>query len=196
MKVKKTIEIAFGCSLFILSVVASIVESDLFSSIIYSIVIPSFLLTITSFINKIIEQCRTNSAAIAKVFAENGALHSKKGEAILSLDKITSKDAQELEKEIFASTESLKSAVSYQQMETFFGRTIKVLSVANVVIYTLLFLSMILSPYIMQWLANVNLNCITLWSLTILYIDSELGKELCTFCFSSIARLFIGKKRK
>ena len=60
-------------------------------------------------------------------------------------------------------------------------------------VYVLLFMSMILSPYIARALANMNLNCITLWSLTILYIDSELKHEITAKSFNMLVKHFVKK---
>ena len=52
--------------------------------------------------------------------------------------------------------------------------------------YVLLILSLSLSPYIAKWLSVVDLNCITMWSLTLLYITLELKTDVCAWVFNKL----------
>lgn len=191
MKNKKTIQVAFALTLLLLSIISIFNYSEVFDNIVRAVVIPSFFLSLISFINGIIAQCRTNAAAIAKVYAENGELHAKRGEELRSLTEHTEESMYELTMEVNASVERLKSALSYSQMDKSCEKVISVLTFCNIAAYTLLFLSMVLSPYIVSLLSDINLNCLTLWSLTILYFDTELKQDLCAKCFSLIARHYL-----
>ena len=60
--------------------------------------------------------------------------------------------------------------------------------------YTLLFVSLIFSPYFHGWISNINLNSLTLWSLTLLYITLELKAEFIARTYDFVYK--ICKKRK
>jgi len=66
------------------------------------------------------------------------------------------------------------------------------LCVIYVFSYALFFLSIILAPQIILLFENVNVNCISLWSLTILFVNNELKPELCEFIFTKIKKYING----
>ena len=54
---KKGIQVAFAITLIIISIIATIWQTELLGNIIYAVVIPSFLLSIISFVAEIAEKC-------------------------------------------------------------------------------------------------------------------------------------------
>ena len=48
IKMKKCVEKAFACALIVISIVGSFVQTELIDSIIYVIIIPSFILSLVS----------------------------------------------------------------------------------------------------------------------------------------------------
>ena len=174
-----------------------VIHSEVFGNIIAAIIIPSFLLTLISFVDTVIAKCKLNAEAIAKVFQENGELHAKKSEEMIA-DKAyqTEEEIKKIKLELDVTNHSYESALSYSELKDFFERCQKVLSKVNLATYTLLFLSMVLSPYIVKFLSGIELNCLTLWSLTVLYVDTELKPELCAKCFAFLAQRHLKKRDK
>ena len=174
-----------------------VIYSEIFSNIIAAIIVPSFLLTLISFIDTIIAKCKVNAEAIAKVYQENGELHAQKGGAMIA-DKAyqTEEELKMLKLELDISNHSYENAINYSELRDFLAKCQTILSNVNLATYTLLFLSMVLSPYIVQILSGVDLNSLTLWSLAVLYIDTELKPELCAKCFSFLAKRHLKKRRK
>lgn len=192
---KKSVQIAFAITLVILSILATCINAELLSNIVLGIVIPSFLLTIISFIEAIISKCKTNAVDFAKTYRECADLHFKLTKELL--EKPQSKEnAQKIEEEQNEAEQKLHECFDYIAMAEAMNKLLSFLKYANLIAYILLFLSMILSPYIVRILAKINLNCITLWSLTILYVDIELKTEMTAKMFTLFFKHYSKKSSK
>lgn len=194
---KKTVQIAFAFTLVILSILSMVIHVEIFRNIIAAIIIPSFLLSLISFIDTIIVKCKLTTEAILKEFHESEGLNIIKGE-----DKIAGKTFQtedeirRLKHELDIITNSNESALGYSELTVFLEICQEVLEKINLATYTLLFIAMVLSPYIVKLLSSVDLNCLTLWSLTVLYVNTELQSELSVQCFKLIARHHLKRREK
>lgn len=192
---KKGVQIAFAITLVILSIMATCINAELLSNIVLGIVIPSFLLTIISFIEAIISKCKTNAVDIAKTYGECADLHFKLTKELLNKPQ-SEENIQKIEEEQKEGTQKLHECLDYIAMAEAMKKFLSFLKYANLIAYVLLFLSMILSPYIVRILAKINLNCITLWSLTIFYVDIELKSEMTAKIFSLFCKHYSKKTSK
>ena len=62
----KTTQIAFAIVLLILSVASTITDGKIITNIIFSVVVPSFILSVISFIDEIMELCEQAASEISK----------------------------------------------------------------------------------------------------------------------------------
>ncbi len=195
---KKSVEKAFAIALIILSIIGTIWKTDLISSIIYSVVIPSFILSLISFVSEISEKCQTDAEKTADTTKRLSDLEEEMVNKDIQLYAKGKYETPYVEgvipDEIFQrqkdSNEHLEESIVYTQMAIFCIKCKKTCDKLIVFGYVLLFISLCLSPYFENILSNINLNCITLWSLTLLYITLELKSELCAKTFNFIYRKY------
>ena len=190
---KKTVQIAFAVALVVLSILSTVFNTELLGNVVLGIVIPSFLLTLISFIDAIIIKCKENAKKFVTALNESADAHVQKAGHLLK-QPTTEDIAQKIEAEIKISAERYDTSKDYAQMTNALEKCELVLKYCNLIAYVLLFLSMILSPYIVSILSKVNLNCITLWSLTILYVESELKPEIMAKSFDLLIKHFVHHK--
>ena len=183
---KKTVQVAFGISLFVLSVIGTVWPSETIGSIIYAIILPSFIFSIISFISGISETCgeiahstfekayKTASQSHDKVQKDMEAYEAGEYTTPYSPDIVP----YEIYNELVKSTEFMKVSAITKEMETIFDRYKKRCDRVNLGCYIFLFLSLMFSSKIAEWLSCVDLNCISLWSLTLLYFTLELKAEI------------------
>ena len=195
---KKGIQIAFAFTLIIISIIGSIWRTELLGNIIYSVVIPSFILSVISFVGEIADKCEQNTSRISKLLGENAELSAKLVEEkkksyedgtyhVPYIEGLVPNDIIDQQKETI---EYYKDATVYTNAHTFFLKCQLVCNKISIVGYILLFLSLILSPYVVKILSRIDLNCITLWSLTLLYLTIELKSEICSKVFDIIHKRF------
>lgn len=192
---KKKIQIAFAISLVFLSAVSTFVNTELFSNIVLGIAIPSFLLTVISFLDSIIAKCKGNSAEFADVLRRIADAELWISEHSSS-ESQTAENTQQISEESKSSPAHAKEYIAYETMRSTMEKYQTILEYATLVSYVMLFLSLILSPYLVRLLSKVNLNFITLWSLTILYVDAELKYEVTSKSFDLLVRHFVKNNRR
>ena len=176
-----------------MNILSTVFNTELLSNIVLGIIIPSFILTLISFIDAIIIKCKENAKKF--VTALNGSADAHAQKAGYLLKQPTTEDiTQTIEAEIKISTERYDASKDYAQMADALDKCERILKCCNLIAYVLLFLSMILSPYIVGVLCKINLNCITLWSLTILYVESELKPEIMAKSFDLLIKHFVHHK--
>ena len=188
---KKGIQVAFAITLVLISIIATFWKSELLGNIIYAVVIPSFLLSIISFVAEIAEMCEGNAKKGSTLAEENADLANNLAEELAENHEkenfycpyAAEQTLKEIEEQYKKSIEQYKAACAYKDVRIFFLRCKSVCQSISVVGYVLLFLSLILSPYAVKLISALDLNCITLWSLTILYFTLELKSEICAKIF-------------
>ena len=189
---KKGVQIAFAIALVILAIICTAYpEADLMASIVYAVVVPSFILSVISFVAEISDICEAKAGNRAKTARETAEL----AEEVVQLGmenyragihevpyvegRVPTKLIETQEK----CAEFYGMASASMDVRTFFVRLKRKCDIIAIGGYVILFLSLSLSPYIARWLSAVNLNCITLWSLALLYITLELKTEICERIF-------------
>lgn len=192
---KRPIQIAFAISLVLLSIVSTIFpENELMVNIVCSVVVPSFILSFMSFVSEISAYCdnvasrRANTAKEAADLAEEtialGMENYKAGiyEIPYEEGRVPTKFI-EWQKQCIEFSNIATASVKVKQ---FLLKANKVCNYIVIAGYVLLFTSLFLSPYIVRLLSAVNLNCITLWSLTLLYVSLELKSEISYKIFCTL----------
>lgn len=198
---KKEIQVAFAIALVLISIIATFWKSELLGNIIYAVVIPSFLLSIISFVAEIAERCESNAkegsalaeenAGLADNLAEELVKNCEKGSAFCSY--AAEQTLKEIEEQYKKSIEHYKVACAYKDVRIFFLRCQAACQTISIFGYVFLFLSLILSPYVVKMLSVLDLNCITLWSLTLLYFTLELKSEICARIFNTLYKKYLKK---
>lgn len=183
---KKTVQVAFGISLLVLSVIGTVWPSETIGSIIYAIILPSFIFSIISFVSEISEACgeiahstfekayKTASQSHDKVQKDMEAYEAGEYKTPYSPDIVPN----EIYNELVKSTELMKVSAITQEMKAIFDKYKKRCDKVNLGCYVFLFLSLMFSSQIAEWISYIDLNCISLWSLTLLYFTLELKAEI------------------
>lgn len=200
---KKTVQIAFAIALVILSIISTILQTDLIGNIIYAVVLPSFILSIISFVAEISEKCETDGEQLYNLSIRCADMSKEIAEINIKSkfetadSKLTVEEAitPEINEKLTQSNEYSMEALGYQKVRIFCVKCKKNCDRALIVGYVLLFLSLALSPYIAKWLSVINLNCITLWSLSLLYISLELKSEVCAKVFHWLSEKYIKRTK-
>lgn len=187
---KKNVQIAFAVALVILSILSIFAHSKLFDSIVLGVVIPSFILTIISFIDEVIQKCLIHARKLSDLLKKTADSASSLANTIAPNYK-TESEAQQILDLLNQENEYLKEALDYTKLANSLKKCSKLLAYINITAYTILFLSLVLSPYIVEILAGINLNSITLWSLAILYLSNELKPEITVKCFSLLTKHYV-----
>ena len=196
---KKTIQFAFAIALIILSVISTIWSTELIGNIIYAIVLPSFILSFISCVTEISEVCETNANKLTKLANENVKLTQEKIKIEMQSynrglhempyqEGFVPQKVMDQQEHCFAVS---KEALAYAKVDIFFLRCSKICNIINLFGYVLLILSLTLSPYVAQWLSRVNLNCITMWSLALLYVTLELKSTICAWAFDALTKKYL-----
>ena len=194
---KKTIQIAFAIVLVILSVASTFIDGNIMYNIILAVIVPSFVLTIISFIDEIIESCEINSNALSESCLEFSKEHLEEAkQQALEADGKDPSFSQKFNATLDLCKLMQRNSEGYSDAKDFFVKCRHALWVSSIIGYVFLFLSLIFSPYIVNWLSSINLNCLTLWSLTILFLSVELKPELAKKTFGLIAKHFLKKNRE
>ena len=201
---KKGIQVAFAITLIIISIIATIWQTELLENIIYAVVIPSFILSVISFVAEIADKCQTNAEKFASLTGDAADVAEQVVEAKMKNYKAGISDMPYVEglvpKEVtdfqLRAIKYYKEACGYKNLQTFFAKCQSVCHVVSVIGYVLMFLSLILSPYAVKLLSAVDLNCITLWSLTLLYFTLELKSEICAKLFNLLSKRYLKKAKK
>lgn len=200
---KKTVQIAFAIALVIISVISSIWQTDLIGNIIYAVVLPSFILSIISFIAEISEKCETDGEKLYNLSIRCADMSKEiaelkiKSKVETTDSKLTLEEAitPEINEKLTESNKYAAEALGYQKVRIFCLKCKRHCDRALIGGYVLLFLSLALSPYIAKWLSVINLNCITLWSLSLLYISLELKSEVCSKVFHWLSEKHIKRAK-
>ncbi|MBE6805157.1 MAG: hypothetical protein E7526_01340 [Ruminococcaceae bacterium] len=195
---KKGVEKAFAIALFIISIISTIFPTNHIESITYAVIVPSFILSLTSFISEISKKCQDDAEKIAEAAHKLSNLEHESADRDYTLYNEGKYSTQYIDgqvpKEIFDkmsdSLEHMRDAVIYKRMEIFFFKFKNICDKLVVLGYILLFISLCLSPYISHWLSVINLNCITLWSLTLLYVTLELKSDITSKLYMLIYKTF------
>ena len=201
---KKGIQIAFAITLIIISIIATIWQTELLGNIIYAVVIPSFLLSIISFVSEIAEKCEGNAKEGADLASKTADLSERLTKALMEnyeagisdLPYIEGRVPKQVTDQQLKTIEHYKEATAYKNVQTFFVKCKDVCQTISVIGYVLLFLSLILSPYAVKLLSVIDLNCITLWSLALLYFTLELKSEICAKIFDVLHKKYLKKVNK
>lgn len=189
---KKGLQIAFAITLVILAGICTVFpELQLMESIVYAVIIPSFVLTIISFVVEISTICEKKAGKRADSTEKAATLAGELADQIMEnyqagiyevpyVEGAVPKRVLEAQEEGLgfyrATTASLRVKLFFAKVKWYCDRIV-------VLGYVVLLLSLSLSPYIVQWLSVVNLDCITLWSLALLYITLEPKEEICIGIF-------------
>lgn len=201
---KKGVEKAFAIALLIISVISTIFPTSHIESITYAVIVPSFILSLTSFISEISKKCQDDAKKTSETIEKLSNLEKENADLKLSLYNegnyktpyVEGQIPQEIYKQNIDSLEHMKDSIIYKRMEIFFLKFKNICDKLIVLGYILLFISLCLSPYISRWLSVVNLNCITLWSLALLYITLELKSEISSKIYMSIYNAYKKKAKK
>lgn len=192
----KTTQIAFAIVLLILSVASTITDGKIITNIIFSVVVPSFILSVISFIDEIMELCEQAASEISKNCFElsDKQLEIAKNQAVETNG--TDPNFLKTFHAILDLSQSIHaSGNSYSAAKAIFEKYRNILWKSSVVGYVILFLSLIFSPYITEWLPQINLDCLTLWSLAMFYISLEFKPWLAKKIVIGVAQK-IKKKQK
>ena len=201
---KKGVEKAFAIALFIISLISTVFPTSHMESITYAVIVPSFILSLTSFISEISKKCQDDAEETAKMTHKLSNLEHEIADKDYALYNEGKYNLQYIEghvpKEIFDkmsnSVEHLRDSVIFKRMEIFFYKFKSFCDKLVVIGYVLLFISICLSPYISHWLSVIKLNWITLWSLTLLYVTLELKSEISSKLYMLIHKTFKKKAEK
>lgn len=182
---KKKIQWAFGITLLILSVIGTI-KPIATGGIVYSIIFPSFMFSIISFVSEISEACSGIAHdTFEKAYKTANQSHDKVQKDLAAYEAgeynipyITDAVPKEIYNELLKSKDFLRASAISQEMSIIFDRCIKRCDIVTLICYVLLFMSLIFATNIARWLAWVDLNCISLWSLTLLFFTLELKEEI------------------
>lgn len=189
---KKIVQIAFAITLIVLSLISTFVSTELINSIVLGIVVPSLLFSIITFIDSIAVKCKENATEFSSVLSKLAGTQLRLSGQLLE-ETQSEENAQRISELLKTSSSHTRESVDYARIANAMNKCQSLLKYIRLIVYVLLFLSMILSPYIALALSKINLNCITLWSLTILYIDSELKYEITAKSFDLLVKHFVKK---
>lgn len=201
---KKLFEIAFASALAILALMSTIWSSETIRNIIYAAIIPSFILSFLSLISEISEICEKDSE---KNYSSEKAISDKAN--ILAKEKIKYYKAglytepyiegelpQDIRKALDEGIEYSKKSVISQNVHSFCIKCKNWCDIFMVGGYVLLIFSLIMHQYIAIWISAIDLNCLTLWSLLLLYISLELKTEICKCFFNYLYKRYRNKEKK
>lgn len=189
---QKGVQIAFAITLVVLSIVSMIWRSNMMEDIVYAVVIPSFILTVISFASDISSECEKNAQELAesseKLFELSQKMVNLKMEkykygCFEGVPFVEDLVPKEIVDDQVEGLKHVKEANAYRLTQIIFAKSKRFCDRFSIVGYVALFLSLCLSPVIMSWLSAINLNCITLWSLSVLYITIELKADICNWLF-------------
>lgn len=199
---KKNIQYAFGMVLIILAIVGSIWKTEYFENIIYAVVVPTFILSAISFIEEIVKKCENDAQKESELNEKLAELKEKNVEMEYELYNKKTYELPYIEgqvpKKIYEMREgvlnNLKNSIAAKNVSIFCLRLNKICGRLTTIGYIILFLSLIMTPYIVNWLSDINLNCITLWSLTILYLTLEMKEEICVRIYKALFDAYLKKQ--
>lgn len=185
---KKPLESAFTTVLLLFAIMSIFPpHKELTDAIVRAIVIPSFLLSLISFVNPIHQQCEY----FAGKFAQDWQNFSKNcHEEVMNVLKnnISDADFKKLKCTLNAAIYGAQNSLSYSEARNLFQKCSTFFSNATYVCYILLFLSLMCSSYFSHIFAGINSNCITLISLAIQFVDFEMKENLRQRYFRMIVR--------
>ena len=194
---KKTVQIAFALTLLILSIISTIKKIPILNDIILAIIVPSFILTVISFVNEIIENCEQCLGAVAESCNDYSKEQIEKiKRTLVSKGQKTDEEWKDIRAMLNHCEAIGKDSVGYYEARDFCTKCKRILQYCNLFAYIFLFLSLILSSFFVKLFAGISLDSLTMWSLTILYFSNELKSELCTKIFSITARHYLKKQEK
>ncbi len=201
---KKIVEKAFAITLIILSLIATFLQIEVIGDMIYAIIIPSFVLSLISFVAEISVKCETDSKELADLAYKLSDLEQKKVDGdIESYKKGEYKTPfsdgiipDEIYQQQIESNKHMKEANNYLRTSIFCIKCGKICDKLMMFGYVLLFVSLCLSSIFIRWLSLVDLNCITLWSLTLLYFTIELKTECCNKLVTFLYKMYSKKSKK
>lgn len=192
---KKPVPYAFGILLFILSIISFLFpNSEITVNIVYAVILPSFLLSAISFVSEFSDFCAsyaTHQEASAiegvRIAAENIRLVSectRQGILPIVLEEATQNQHNQKVQERL--TEFSDMSLAAGNIKVQFNNVKKVCGIITIVCYVGLFLSLIFASIFVKILSEINLNSITLFSLTIMYLSIELKKDFFFFLYNCI----------
>lgn len=199
---KKNVQIAFAIVLFMLAIVGSVWKIDYFANIIYAVVIPSFILSVISFMEEISIKCGKDAESSSDLHNRLADAINKSADlemelynnGVSELPFVEGKVPEKIYKLREEALDSLKNSVASTNVNVFCLKLSRMCNNATTIGYVLLFLVLIFSPYVVEILDQLDLNCITLWSLALLYITLELKEEICARLYNYLYNLY--KKRQ
>ena len=203
MKFKKTVEKAFAITLVILSIVGTLCDTEHIGSIIYAVIVPSFILSVISFISEISDKCQENAEKTADVTERLSKTEQDLANEHLKLYNqgnyeepyVEGRVPEKIYKLLTDSLEHRNETIIYKDVQMFCLKFRKICNILIICGYVLLFTSLCFSHYLRKWLSIVNLNCLTLWSLTLLYFTLEFKSECCAKTYDCLYK-FYKKSRK
>lgn len=193
---KKKAQLGFTLVLILISLLSIFTENEHITMIVCASVVPSFILSVTSFIEEIMDRCEQISIATSDRW--NGG-----GERIKEIQKeMESFEPEKLDSNYMEQYHGLLhmlqnyqyQAQSYEKTQEYIVRLNRKLSYIYVISYAVFFLSIVFAPQMTQLFKYVNSNAISLWSLTILFINNELKPELSEYVFARINKTLNGGK--
>ena len=201
---KKAVQVAFAIALGILAIISTIWPKGHMESIVYAVIIPSFILSFISFVTEIAEKCESDVDKLASTVDKCATLSKERVEMIIKNNVLDNNGAFDAEKvitkevndEFEKTNQYLTETLAYRMVQIFCLRCKTVCDKIMVGGYVILFLSLALSPYISQWLSAIDLNCITMWSLVLLYVTLELKSDICAKIFFSLSERYMKKAKE
>ena len=184
---KKKFEIAFAIALLILALISTIFPAGLMENIVYAVVLPAFVLSIISFVTELSASCTKSAETLSDAARKISEYKDKTADTKLEMynnglhelpfvEGFVPNEITEIKE---SSVESMHQSALFKEIQVSFVRMKRVCDIITIVGYVLLLLSLCLSPWIMEYLSSANLNCLTLWSLAVMYLTMEL-KDDCS----------------
>jgi len=188
----------------LLAVISTIWPAGHMKNIVYAVVLPSFILSLVSFVSEIAEKSESDGERLTKLVDECAELSEETAKTtmrgnvagnngVFDLEKVITPEVND---EFERTNQYLVEAVGYRKAQIFCFRCKMICDKIMVGGYVVLFLSLTLSPYIAQWLSFINLNCLTMWSLVLLYVTLELKSEICSKVFLGLSKKYIAKAKE
>ena len=201
---KKAVQVAFAIALSVLAIISTIWPKGHRVSIVYAVIIPSFILSFISFVTEIAEKCESDVDELASTVDRCATLSKERVEMIIKNNVLDNNGVFDVEKvitkevndEFEKTNQYMAETLAYRRTQIFCIRCKNVCDKIMVGGYVILFLSLALSPYISQWLSTIDLNCITMWSLVLLYVSLELKSDICAKIFFSLSERYKKKAKE
>jgi len=198
---KKGVQIAFAIALATLAIISMFCSTGHMATIIYAVALPSFILSIVSFFADIAEKCDSEGEKLHEASNKSSELSKELATQKIKTNVLCNDGVYDekvvitpaVEKHLEDASRYMVEALGYNRARIFFLRCKIWCDRLMVGGYAVLFLSLALSPYVTQWLSVIDLNCITLWSLLLLYVTLEFKSTICSKVFLGLSKRYIKK---